>query len=108
MNDRIDPELKALIAEGRRKGFVTHEEVHRMLPDELTSSEQALDKIAQQLDELDIELVEQATSFENAKGTDDEDEPPARPIRAEALEPKSSTLDPLTHSSPRPTVTSAS
>ena len=50
MNERIEPELKALVAEGRRKGYVTHEEVHRMLPDELTSSETALDKIAQHLE----------------------------------------------------------
>ncbi len=102
MNDRIDPELKALIKEGRSKGYVTHDEVQRMLPEEITSSEKALDKIAQQLDELNIELVEEARSFEKAEGTEDDDVD-ARKLRRKdiAVEPKSqSAIDPLTMHTP--------
>ena len=60
INERIEPELKALIKEGRQKGYVTIDDLHRMLPDEITSSEKALDAIAHQLEELNIELLEEA------------------------------------------------
>ncbi len=98
MNDRIDPELKALIDEGRRKGFVTLDEVHRMLPDEITASEKALDRIAQQLDELGIEMVEEARSFDASElaDDDDEDEVNARKLRTADFEPAKETIDPLT------------
>jgi len=94
--ERIEPELKALIEEGRRKGFVTVDEVQRMLPDEVTASEKALDRIAQQLDEMGIEMVEEARSFDAGEdGEDDEDEQSARKLRTADVEP-SKDVDPLT------------
>jgi RNA polymerase primary sigma factor len=100
INERIEPELKALIKEGRKKGYVTIDEVHRMLPEEITSSERALDRIAQQLDELNIELLEEARTFE-AEGAQDDDVD-GRKLRAEKLtEPKAnSSVDALTMQTP--------
>ena len=98
--DRLDPELKALIKEGRRKGYVTLDEVHRMLPEEITSSETALDKIAQQLDELNIELVEDAHTFDSSESEGDDVN--ARQARkTPKIEPKNeSVIDPLTVQAP--------
>mgnify|MGYP001431040868 CR=1 FL=1 len=100
INDRIEPELKALIKEGRRKGYVTIDEVQRMLPDEITSSERALDRIAVQLDELNIELLEEARTYET-EGADDEDVD-ARKLRQQSFEePKDAiVVDPLTMQTP--------
>ena len=94
--ERIEPELKALIEEGRRKGYVTIDEVQRMLPDEVTASEKALDRIAQQLDEMGIEMVEEARSFDAGEDAeDDEDEQSARKLRTTDFEPPKD-VDPLT------------
>src|SRR5882672_9031954 len=94
--ERIEPELKALIEEGRRKGFVTVDEVQRMLPDEVTASEKALDRIAQQLDEMGIEMVEEARSFDAGEDDEDgEDEQSARKLRTTDFEPPKD-VDPLT------------
>jgi RNA polymerase primary sigma factor len=97
--ERIEPELKALLEEGRRKGYVTVDEVQRMLPDEYTSSEKALDRISQVLDEHGIEMVEEARSFDAAEELDDdEDEVSARKLRTETIEQPGSDrdADPLT------------
>jgi len=100
INERIEPEMKALIREGRKKGYVTIDELHRMLPEEVTSSERQLDRIAQQLDELNIELLEEARTFE-AEGAEDDDVD-ARKLRAQNLEePKGEVVvDPLTMQTP--------
>jgi hypothetical protein len=45
-----------------------------MLPDEYTSSEKALDRISQVLDEHGIEMVEEARSFDAAGDLDDDDD----------------------------------
>jgi RNA polymerase primary sigma factor len=101
LTERIEPELKALIDEGRRKGYVTVDEVQRMLPDEYTASEKALDRISQLLDEHGIEMVEEARSFDAAEDLDDdEDEASARKLRTETFEPdREKDTDPLTVSS---------
>src|SRR5437016_3424886 len=82
--ERIETEMKALIEEGKRKGYVTVDEVQRMLPDEVTASEKALDRIAQQLDEMGIEMVEEARSFDAGEDDEDgEDEQSARKLRTQ-------------------------
>ena len=37
--ETFDPDVKLLIEEGRKKGFLTYEEINRVLPDDLVSSE---------------------------------------------------------------------
>jgi RNA polymerase primary sigma factor len=58
-NENLDPDVKLLIEEGRKKGYLTYEEINRVLPDDLVSPEK-LDAILMQLDEMGIQLVDEA------------------------------------------------
>ncbi len=53
----VDTDLKYLIAQGKRKGFLTYEEVNRLLPEDVTSGEK-VDSIFAMLEEMGIELAE--------------------------------------------------
>ncbi|TVQ79285.1 MAG: RNA polymerase sigma factor RpoD [Bradymonadales bacterium] len=81
-------EVKQLIAAGKEKGFLTFEEVNEALPEDVTS-DQDIDDVMLMLDEMDIEVVDEAEDFkpkedapvpstrksqEHAMDTDDEDE----------------------------------
>jgi RNA polymerase primary sigma factor len=55
----MDSQLHALIAEGKAKGFLTYEQVHRYLPDEDVSPEK-LDNLLVALESQGIELVDEA------------------------------------------------
>ena len=50
-------ELKALIALGKKKGYLTYEEMNTHLPEDVTSPEQ-IDNILSLFDEMDIEVVD--------------------------------------------------
>ena len=50
----VDTDLKYLIAQGKRKGFLTYEEVNRLLPEDVTSGEK-VDSIFAMLEEMGIE-----------------------------------------------------
>jgi len=52
---KLDSDLKTLIEEGKRKGFLTYEEVNRLLPEELISGNK-IDRIFEMLEEMGIEL----------------------------------------------------
>jgi RNA polymerase primary sigma factor len=62
----IEQELKALIEQGKQKGFLTYEELNDFLPDDVVSPEY-IDEILLTLDEKSIELVDE-------KELDEEDE----------------------------------
>jgi RNA polymerase primary sigma factor len=55
-------EVKALIATGKEKGFLTFEEVNEALPDDMTN-EGDIDDVMLMLDEMDIEVVDDAEDF---------------------------------------------
>ncbi|MFQ5881918.1 MAG: RNA polymerase sigma factor RpoD, partial [Candidatus Methylomirabilales bacterium] len=58
MTDEGRPdELKVLIALGKKKGYLTYEEMNSSLPDDITSAEQ-IDRILTLLDEMDIEVID--------------------------------------------------
>src|SRR6185503_2247424 len=59
--DKLTPEVKALVEDARKKGFVTYDELNRVLPDDTVSPEK-LDGIFQMLDELGIEIVEEGAT----------------------------------------------
>ena len=71
-----DPEqqIKALIAKGQKKGFLTYEEMNDSLPEDAVSATR-LEKLLATLDELGISLVDEADveAQEIAKENDDED-----------------------------------
>ncbi len=68
-----DPELliKTLIAKGRRKGFLTYEEINESLPDDAVSAKQ-LEKVLGTLDEMGITLVDEADAEIRRLGKADE------------------------------------
>ncbi len=70
-----DPEqqIKALIAKGQKKGFLTYEEMNDSLPEDAVSASR-LDKLLAALDEMGISLVDEADveAQEIAKEHDDD------------------------------------
>ncbi len=69
-----DPELliKTLIAKGRKKGFLTYEEINESLPDDAVSAKQ-LEKVLGTLDEMGITLVDEADAETRGLGKVDEE-----------------------------------
>jgi RNA polymerase primary sigma factor len=68
-------ELKALIALGKKKGYLTYEEMNTHLPEDVTSPEQ-IDNILSLFDEMDIEVVD---APEKAKRASPEASPVVEP-----------------------------
>ena len=58
--------VKSLIALGRKKGFLTYEEVNQYLPEEVTSAER-IDEILMVFDELGIEVVDAPEKAKRAR-----------------------------------------
>ena len=59
MASSLDVSIKKIIAKGKERGYLTYEEMNQGLPDETVSLEQ-LDLLLMMLDELGIELIDQA------------------------------------------------
>src|SRR3990172_5240796 len=57
MENRNLAEVRQLISTGKKKGFLTFDEVNEMLPPDLTDSEQ-IDDIMMLFDEMDIEIID--------------------------------------------------
>ena len=57
--DKVDEGVKTLIEHGKQQGYLTYEEMNDLLPDE-TISPDKIDEILTKLDELNIELVDEA------------------------------------------------
>src|SRR3954471_12891094 len=57
--DKLSPEVRNLIEEGKKRGFVSYDELNKVLPDDMVSPEK-LDSILQMMDDLGIEMVESA------------------------------------------------
>jgi len=76
------PQIKALIEKGKERGFVTFDELNKILPDELVSPDK-LDLLLQKMDDLNIEVVE--ASEEDGK---DDAGPEAEEVEREKEEPR--------------------
>lgn len=72
--EKLDPVVKLLLDKGKRRGFLTFEEVNEILPDDFSSPEK-LQLIQDTLEEMGIELInEDEVESRNGIGTDlDED-----------------------------------
>jgi RNA polymerase primary sigma factor len=57
--ERLDPATRLLIERGRKKGYVTYEEMNQILPDEVVSGDN-IDGILNLLEEQGIEIVDEA------------------------------------------------
>ncbi len=73
MNDKLSPEVRNLIEEGKKRGFVTYDELNKVLPDDMVSPEK-LDMILQMMDDLGIEMVETVAEGEKEASYDDDEE----------------------------------
>ena len=64
-----DPEqqIKALIEKGKSRGFLTYDEMNRQLPEEAVNPAR-LDKLLATLDEMGIQLLDEAESQRRSKG----------------------------------------
>ena len=93
--DKLDEGLKTLLDLGKRRGFLTFDQVNDYLPDEATSPER-IHGLLETLDEMGIELIneDEAESRLLASGDlddepdDDVDEPRRRGSRAHAGRPR--------------------
>jgi len=68
-----DPELliKALVAKGKKKGFLTYEEINEALPDDAVSAKR-LEKLLSTLDEMGITLMDENDAEAQGLGKADE------------------------------------
>ena len=56
--NKLDEEIKALIAQGKKDGYLTYDDVNKVLPDEDISPAK-IDNLLMQLDECGVSLVEE-------------------------------------------------
>ena len=70
----LEESLKLLVQHGKEKGFVTYEELNDLLPEDTVSPEK-IDKILMTLDELGIDIVDEAEEVAPAKDEEAEEEP---------------------------------
>jgi RNA polymerase primary sigma factor len=69
--DRLSPEIKGLIEQGKRRGFLTYDELNKLLPEDFNDPEK-LDRILQMVEEAGVEIVEDTGQEEEISGSDDE------------------------------------
>ncbi len=67
-------QIQALIAEGKKKGFLTFDELNKALPSEVNTPEQ-IDEIIVIFDQLDIDIVDEKLSHGIEIAEDDGEEP---------------------------------
>ena len=53
----LPPDLRILIEKGKERGFVTYDELNKVLPEDMVSSDK-LDAVLQKMEDLGIEMVE--------------------------------------------------
>src|SRR3989304_2687576 len=87
--ERLTPEIKILVEEGKKKRFLTYDELNKILPDDMVSPEK-LDSILSTLDELGIEMVDDTASGERELFDEELDKAELEEI-AEELQRKTST-----------------
>ena len=71
----MEQSLKLLMASGKEKGFVTYEELNDLLPEDTISPEQ-IDKILMALDEMGIDIVDEADVEDQATEVEEDVEEP--------------------------------
>ena len=74
MDQRFDPATRVLLERGRKKGFVTYEEMNQILPDDVVSGEN-IDGILNLLEEQGVDLIDESEAPESEREK--------KPVRAE-------------------------
>ena len=70
--DKTSQKIKALVVKGKKKGFVTYEELNDILLDNTLVQPGKIDETLMMLDELSIDLIEESEI--EARDTEDDDE----------------------------------
>ena len=58
--DKTSQKIKALVAKGKEKGYLTYEELNDILPDDTLIQPGKIDETLIMLDELGIDLIEES------------------------------------------------
>ncbi len=72
MADALHASVKTLIEKGKKRGYLTYEEMNEDLPDEAVSPDR-LDALLMTIDELGIELIDEAEAARRKPAFEDED-----------------------------------
>jgi len=75
--EHFDPDVRLLIEEGRKRGFLTYEEINRVLPDDLVSHEK-LDTLIMFLDDLGVRLLDEAEAARTTAAAGDDADGPSK------------------------------
>jgi RNA polymerase primary sigma factor len=96
ITDTLGPAVKSLIEKGKERGFVTYDELNKVLPDDMVSPDK-LDAVLQKMDDLGIELVESSDEEGKEEGAAEPAEQEERefegPAEREAKSPDSARID---------------
>ena len=91
--------INALVAKGRKRGFLTYEEINKELPDDIVAGNR-LEELLASFDDMGISLVDEAdadknnansgrgrpaAAFDSADDDDDEEEPSGTQLREDAV-----------------------
>jgi len=68
--DKMDPDFKALVDKGKRKGFITYEEMNNVFPDDVSN----IENILLYLDDLGIDLLDESEVSEKDDSGDKDDD----------------------------------
>jgi RNA polymerase primary sigma factor len=68
------PEVRSLFAQGKGKGYLSYEQIHQNLPDELATTPDELDEVYQRLGDLGIEVITDADKAGRRKASASEGE----------------------------------
>jgi RNA polymerase primary sigma factor len=91
--DKLDEGIKTLLDLGKRRGFLTFDQVNDLLPDEATSPER-IHSLLETLDEMGIELINEDEAETRLLAAGDLDDEPDEELVEEALEDEESELTP--------------
>jgi len=91
--DKLDEGLKTLLDLGKRRGFLTFDQVNDFLPDEATSPER-IHGLLETLDEMGIELINEDEAENRLLASGDLDDEPDDDLAEEPLEDEETELTP--------------
>ena len=82
-SDKLDRQIKLLIEQGKKEGYLTYDDINKVLPDEDVSPEK-IDNLLMMLDEYGVNLVdEKEVRDREDSGSDDSDGSDSTPARPE-------------------------
>ncbi len=89
--DKLDEGIKTLLELGKRRGFLTFDQVNDLLPDEATSPER-IHSLLETLDEMGIELINEDEAESRLMASGDLDDEPDDDLAEEPLEDEETEL----------------